>query len=121
MSIVREMTFVPHETVLGKINLLSYWIIFHSFVYYICGDNIVSDHQFDCIARQLLHMKETYPVEFEKCRYYDGIKGFEGSTGMGLYEASPDWLQLRIQKDYASYCDVYRNHKFPDGSSTRKS
>lgn len=37
---------------------------------------------------------------------------------MGLYEACPEWLQTRIRRDYAEYCDIYRNQKYPDGSST---
>ena len=119
MTRAYEMTFVPEETIVGKLNRLSMWVLFRSYVYYNWGDNIVTDYHFDCIAQQLHEMMLEHPEEFKLCRNYEGIKGFEGSTGMGLFEACPEWLQKRIMKDYAWYVDEHRNGKYPDGRSCR--
>ena len=62
--------------IVEKIQLLQRWILVHSFAYYELNDNIASDFTYDDNAKQLAGLKEQYPDEFARSRYYEYFKDY---------------------------------------------
>ena len=65
------MVFPKNETTIGKINLLSRWIIFHSIIYYEMNKSLVTDYMFDNNAKELYKMMAGMykPVENKMLEY----------------------------------------------------
>lgn len=66
----RYMKFHEPFTPTEKIQLLQRSILVNSFAYYELDSNILSDFQYDDNAKQLAELKEQYPDEFRRSRYY---------------------------------------------------
>lgn len=66
----RYMKFHEPFTIVEKIQLLQRSILVNSFAYYELDSNILSDFQYDDNAKQLAEMKNQYPDEFRRSRYY---------------------------------------------------
>ena len=54
----------PYLTVKEKIELLEYWIIFQSYLYYEKDTSIVPDNMYDNNTKQLLWYKEFFRKDF---------------------------------------------------------
>lgn len=72
------------QTITEKIQQRRYQMLIHSFIYYQLGDNLVSDHDFDRWAKELVELQEKYPEESRKARYYGEFMSFDGSSGFDL-------------------------------------
>lgn len=92
------MIFVDNETIVGKMNILERWIIFHSILYYNLDDNIVSDQMFDMNGKQLYSLILTYSKEFKLSKYYYVMSDYEGASGFGLYERLSSGDKLYFNK-----------------------
>ena len=69
-----------------KVSYLQRRIIVHSIIYYELNTNVISDYNYDMLAKQLFEMQNKLPVEeFKKTRYYYLLKDFNGITGFYLY------------------------------------
>ena len=75
----------PYLTIKEKIELLEYWIIFQSYLYYEKDTSIVSDNMYDNNTKQLLWYKEIFKKEFISSKYYPYFKHFNSGTGYDLF------------------------------------
>ena len=83
-------------TVLEKIELLQRSILVNSYAYYMLDSNILTDFQYDVNTRLLRQLKNEYPDEYVKSRYYEYFTGFESGTGFNL-------MALLMKKDKDLY------------------
>ena len=61
-------------------------LIVHSYLYYECDYNVISDKEYDRRAKNLAKVKEKYPVEWKNSMYYKQFgDDYNGSTGFTLY------------------------------------
>lgn len=57
--------------IISQINRRERQILVHSYIYYNLNDNILEDHQYDAIARDLAKLIREYPEEFLRSKYYN--------------------------------------------------
>ena len=68
------------------IDFLQRYIILHSYIYYECDNNIISDKQYDEKSRELTRYKNEYPELWKQSMYYKQFGDeYNGSTGFTLY------------------------------------
>lgn len=68
-----------------KAGYLQRYIIIHSIIYYELNESVISDKQFDSVARQLVKMQKRMKHELKDTMYYYCMYDFDGSTGFDLY------------------------------------
>jgi len=91
--------FVEHETLAGKMNYIQSWVIVHSRLYYHYSNNIYSDHRFDEVAKGLAElMFENKDIKKESRYGYVFEDDYDGSSGVGLFEALNDLHAKRLEK-----------------------
>lgn len=65
---------------------LQRYIILHSYIYYECDSNIISDKQYDEKAKELVKYKNEYPKLWKRSMYYKQFGDeYNGATGFTLY------------------------------------
>lgn len=68
------------------IDYLQRYIILHSYIYYECDNNIISDKQYDEKAKELVKYKNEYPKLWKQSMYYKQFGDeYNGATGFTLY------------------------------------
>lgn len=68
------------------IDFLQRYIILHSYIYYECDNNIISDKQYDEKSRELTQYKNEYPDLWKQSMYYKQFGDeYNGATGFTLY------------------------------------
>ena len=68
------------------IDYLQRYIILHSYIYYECDNNIISDKQYDEKSKELTRYKNEYPELWKKSMYYKQFGDeYNGATGFTLY------------------------------------
>jgi len=73
-------------------------MIVHSYIYYELNDCIISDHDYDMKAKQLVKYKNDYPETWRHSEYYKQFgDDYNGSTGFTFYEDLNDHQQKIIQ------------------------
>lgn len=65
-------------------------MLVHSYIYYQLNDSIISDHDFDRWARELVDLQKKYPKEAKKARFHKEFQDFTGSTGFDLPYSIPE-------------------------------
>lgn len=87
------MKFHIPYTIVEKIQLLQRWILVQSFSYYELNDTITSDFQYDSNAKQLAELRNQYPDEFKRSKYYpyfhdycSDVDGTVNTSGFDLLE-----------------------------------
>ena len=98
------MKFDQPFSALEKIQLLQRSILVNSFAYYEMNENILSDFQYDDNAKQLAELKNEYPEEFKRSRYYEYFYDFCNDDGM--HNTSGFDLLRKIEKQDP---DLYRH------------
>jgi hypothetical protein len=72
------------QSISEKIQQRRYQMLVHSYLYYQLGESIVSDHDFDRWANELVWLQKTYTKESKVARFYDEFEDFDGSSGFDL-------------------------------------
>lgn len=94
------MTFMdPYLRNEDKLNLLCRWIIFHSILYYERDKSVVSDEMFDNNCKQLTRGIRKDPAAFKRCKWYDVMYDFDGSTGFDLPGRLNKDQRILIERD----------------------
>lgn len=88
-----DRPFYPIE----KIQLLQRSILVNSFAYYELNENILSDFQYDANAQQLADLKQKYPDEFKRSRYYPYFQDYCTDDDNVHYTSGFDMLE-RVRK-----------------------
>lgn len=102
------MIFGPYMDNVNKISLLQRWILVHSFIYYHCDTNVVSDYMFDMNSKQLAKTTEEHPDDHEESAYYYAMRDFDGSTGVGFTELLNKEDLIKIKRDAYWIIDMFR-------------
>ncbi len=101
------MIFSEPFTELEKIQLLQRSILVNSFCYYELNSNILSDHQYDANARQLVDLMRLYPEEAKKSRYRPYFQDFCNAGENVHYVSGFDLLQKVNKKDPELYRHIW--------------
>ena len=67
-----------------KIQRLRLKLLIHSCIYYHLNKNIISDRDWDIMAKELVQLQKDYPTISEKVVCYKYFKDWDSSTGMDL-------------------------------------
>lgn len=68
------------------IDALQRYIIVHSYIYYECNNNVISDREYDMMARKLADYKNEHPELWKNSEYYKQFgDDYTGATGFTLY------------------------------------
>lgn len=67
-----------------KINYLQRFILVNSYLYYEKDDSVITDKQFDEVAKQLVKLQRDYDIS--KTQYGYVFYDFDGTTGFDLWE-----------------------------------
>lgn len=78
---MNETSYWPIVT---KIDVTQRMVIVHSIIYYEMDSSVISDSEFDAMAKKLVRMREEYPEEWDKSYYRDCFVDFDGTTGFDL-------------------------------------
>lgn len=110
----------PFNTV-EKIQLLQRWILVQSFAYYELNENIASDFAYDSNAKQLAELRNKYPEEFKRSKYYpyfhdycsdvDGTVNTSGFDMLRKIEKTDKELYRHIWIDAAWALDFKQKYK----------
>lgn len=73
-------------SVKAKMSTMQRFIIVHSILYYIKNTSVISDKEFDDVARYLVKLKKENAEEYKQTDYYYCMKDFDGTTGFDLYD-----------------------------------
>lgn len=80
------------------IDFLQRYIIVHSYIYYECNNNIISDKKYDEKVKELTRLKNEYPDLWESSMYYQQFgDDYNGATGFTLYHDLDDRQKEIIQ------------------------
>lgn len=101
----RFMKFHTPFTPTEKIQLLQRSILVNSFAYYELDSNILTDFQYDDNAKQLAELKNQYPEEFKRSRYYEYFKDYCSDVDGTVNTSGFDLLE-RVRKNDK---DLYRH------------
>lgn len=83
---------------LDYISWLQRYIIVHSYIYYECDDNVISDKQYDAKAKELVKYKNDYPELWKASEYYKQFgDDYNGATGFTLFHDLNDRQQKIIR------------------------
>lgn len=92
------------------INWLQRFIIVHSYIYYECNNNVISDKEYDGFAKELVTYKNDYPEEWQNSEYFEQFGGgYDGSTGFTLYHDLDDHQKAIIKS--IVHCIFKKNKK----------
>jgi len=81
-----------------NMNLMQKILIVNSYRYYNLYEPKLTDSEYDDISRRLAEHALLYPHIFKQTRFYYAMQDFDGSTGMGIYEALTEEDKLYIQE-----------------------
>lgn len=70
----------------AKMSTMQRYIIVHSILYYVKDTSVISDKEFDEVARELVKLKKENAEEYEQTEYYYCMKDFDGTTGFDLFD-----------------------------------
>lgn len=72
-------------------------ILVNSCIYYIYGQSIISDQQFDKLARDLVKLNKENPEFVNKGEFWEGFIDFDGTTGYYLPLTS-GWVDRQARR-----------------------
>lgn len=117
----RYMKYHMPFTIVEKIQLLQRWILVQSFAYYELNENIASDFAYDSNAKQLAELRNKYPEEFKRSKYYpyfhdycsdvDGTVNTSGFDLLRKIEKADKELYRHIWIDAAWALDLKQKYK----------
>lgn len=95
----------------AKIQQRRYQVLVHSLLYYDLDINLVSDHQWQDWAQELVQLQKDNPEIAEQVIFAEAFRDFDGSTGMGMpytdeqiVKIAYRLLQFNHEKHLASGC-----------------
>lgn len=83
-------------------------MLIHSCIYYVLGENLISDETFDCWAKELLNLQNEYPDISKEVIWADAFEDWNGCTGAFLPLRDP-WVVSKAQQ-ILKYSMKNRNH-----------
>ena len=85
-----------NQEILALINRRQRQILVHSCIYYKFDNNLIQDHEYDALARDLVRLIQEYPKEFEASAYHDVYLGYDGCSGFDLPYNDPRTISKAI-------------------------
>lgn len=84
------MTLFEDLSITDQLDWLCRKIIIHSIIYYDYSANIISDQDYDKLARQLERLGNENKDKISKCYYYECLKDYTAATGFDLKDRLED-------------------------------
>lgn len=84
------MTEFSSLSIIDQLDWLCRKIIIHSIIYYDYDTNIISDPDYDKLARQLERLVNENRDKISKCYYYECLKDYAAATGFDLKDRLDD-------------------------------
>lgn len=84
------------EEILALINRRQRQILVHSCIYYKFDSNLITDHEYDALSRELAQLIQDYPKEFKASAYYEVYIGYDGCSGFDLPYNDPRTISKAI-------------------------
>ena len=73
------------------IDYLQRCVIVHSYIYYELDNNVLTDKEYDTMARELSRLREEHPDLWKNSYYYKQFgDDYNGATGFNLYHELDD-------------------------------
>jgi tRNA 2-selenouridine synthase SelU len=72
-------------------------LIVHSCIYYNMNSNIITDKQWDALAKKLVRLQKKYPKTSAEVVFAKAFEGFDGSTGFDL-PLEHKWVKRKAQQ-----------------------
>lgn len=85
-----EMTEFNNLSITDQLDWLCRKIIIHSMIYYDYNTNIISDQDYDKLARQLEQLVNENRDKISNCYYYECLKDYTAATGFDLKDRLED-------------------------------
>lgn len=86
------------QTVEERINQLRRMILVHSCIYYRFNDNLISDHDYDGISRELMELQKKHPETASACVYAEAFSDFDETTSGFDLPLHDTWVVRKAQQ-----------------------
>jgi hypothetical protein len=81
----------------SRITRLRHNMLVHSCLYYRLNTNIISDHKFDSMAKELAELQLAHPSIAAECVYHEYFIEFDGSSGYDLPYHLPEIINRAMR------------------------
>lgn len=122
MALVKAKTAVAEtpinytDPIAAKIQQRRYQMLVHSLLYYACDINLISDHQWQAWAQDLVRLQDENPDIASRVIFAEAFKGFDGSTGYHLPYGDEQVVNIAYRllnrKNSAESADALRQLQF---------
>lgn len=80
-----------------RIQHLRCLMLIHSRIYYVLNNNLISDKDFDALAKELAKLQQEYPEISKNVDWYEAFADWDGSTGAFLPLDDP-WVVAKTSR-----------------------
>ena len=98
-NLYEKFTNPKQLKVAENIQRLRLQVLVHSCLYYNMNTNIISDKEWDKLAKELVRLQEKYPKTSAEVVFNKAFKDFDGSTGFDL-PLNHSWVKRKAQQLY---------------------
>lgn len=88
-----------NNEILEKINRRENQILLHSCLYYKFNDNLLTDHAYDNLGKDLIELSQQYPLEFSASYHYSEFKDYvtsECPSGYSLHYSTTEIVSKAV-------------------------
>lgn len=102
------MTEFNNLSITDQLDWLCRKIIIHSIIYYDYDTNIISDPDYDKLARKLERLVNENRDKINKCYYYECLKDYTAATGFDLKDRLTDEHRKYLEHLAGMFMGQYR-------------
>ena len=102
------MTTFNNLSITDQLDWLCRKIIIHSIIYYDYNTNIISDPDYDKLARQLERLVNENRDEINNCYYYECLKDYTAATGFDLKDRLEDKHRKYLEHLAGMFLEQYK-------------
>ena len=102
------MTEFSNLSMTDQLDWLCRKIIIHSIIYYDYNTNIISDPDYDKLARQLEWLVNENKDKISKCCYYECLKDYTAATGFDLKDRLEDEHMKYLERLAGMFLEQYK-------------
>lgn len=102
------MTTFNNLSITEQLDWLCRKIIIHSIIYYDYNTNIISDPDYDKLARQLERLVNENRDKINSCYYYECLKDYTAATGFDLKDRLEDGHRKYLEHLAGMFLEQYK-------------
>lgn len=103
-----RMTEFNNLSITDRLDWLCRKIIIHSIIYYDYNTNIISDPDYDKLARQLERLVNENRDKISNCYYYECLKDYTAATGFDLKDRLEDEHRKYLEHLAGMFLEQYK-------------